>query len=563
MIIIGVIFRMTGGLCMFLFGMKVMSSGIQQSAGDKLKKALNFMTGNRFAGVITGFVITGIIQSSSAVTVMVVSFVNAGLLTLTQSIGVIMGANIGTTVTAWIVSLIGFSLKISEMALPAIGIGFIFSVIKWKYRSLGELILGFGILFMGLYYLTQEMSGINKIIDFNAMSAFRGMGFAAVLIGAGAGLLMTMLIHSSSASTAIVLSMAYSNIITYEMAAGMVLGANIGTTIDAALAAIGAKTSARQAALVHVLFNVIGTCWALPLIKPLLMLVNFITPGDPVGFGITTHLAMLHTVFNMINTIIFLPFVNPYARLVSFIIKDKKNGATPSGHYSLEYKSTALRDTPELNIIRAEKEIRDMAGLASEMYGKFSAALNSMRENPLTEDAVNALIRDLKEKENYADEMREAITAFLMECTQEQLNRRSKQRVSLLLRIIADLEDMTDDCYSVSLILERSVRKNQVFKNKEITALIPYVGLVAEFLDFLKDHLEGIHSAEQSVWAVEMENRIDESRNKLRKLGRKRIEAGKDVKTELLFIDLVRRIERLGDYCYSIAAALTVPRKAA
>ena len=548
---------------MFLFGMKVMSSGIQQSAGDKLKKALNFMTGNRFAGVITGFVITGIIQSSSAVTVMVVSFVNAGLLTLTQSIGVIMGANIGTTVTAWIVSLIGFSLKISEMALPAIGIGFIFSVIKWKYRSLGELILGFGILFMGLYYLTQEMSGINKIIDFNAMSAFRGMGFAAVLIGAGAGLLMTMLIHSSSASTAIVLSMAYSNIITYEMAAGMVLGANIGTTIDAALAAIGAKTSARQAALVHVLFNVIGTCWALPLIKPLLMLVNFITPGDPVGFGITTHLAMLHTVFNMINTIIFLPFVNPYARLVSFIIKDKKNGATPSGHYSLEYKSTALRDTPELNIIRAEKEIRDMAGLASEMYGKFSAALNSMRENPLTEDAVNALIRDLKEKENYADEMREAITAFLMECTQEQLNRRSKQRVSLLLRIIADLEDMTDDCYSVSLILERSVRKNQVFKNKEITALIPYVGLVAEFLDFLKDHLEGIHSAEQSVWAVEMENRIDESRNKLRKLGRKRIEAGKDVKTELLFIDLVRRIERLGDYCYSIAAALTVPRKAA
>jgi len=546
---------------MFLFGMKIMSNGIQQSTGDKLKKALNFMTGNRFVGVFTGFVITGIIQSSSAVTVMVVSFVNAGLLTLTQSIGVIMGANIGTTVTAWIVSLIGFSLKISELALPAVGIGFVFSAIKWKYRSLGELIMGFGFLFMGLYYLTQEMSGINKVIDFNAISAFREMGFAAVLIGAGAGMIMTLLIHSSSASTAIVLSMAYSDVVTYEMAAGMVLGANIGTTIDAALAAIGAKTSAKQAALVHVLFNVIGTCWALPLLKPLLVLVNFITPGDPVGFGITTHLAMLHTIFNTLNTIFFLPFVNPFARLVSFIIKDKKTEAAQSEHYILEYKSAALRDTPELNIIRAEKEIRDMAGLASEMYGKFRAVLNSMQENQLTEDAVNALIQELKEKENYADEMREAITAFLMECTREQLNPRSEQRVSRLLRIIADLEDMTDDCYSISLLLERSVRKNQVFKSKEITALIPYVGLVAEFLEFLKDHLEGIHSAEQSAWAVELENRIDESRNKLRKLGRKRIEAGKDVKTELLFIDLVRRIERLGDYCYSISAALTVPRR--
>jgi phosphate:Na+ symporter len=341
----------------------------------------------------------------------------------------------------------------------------------------------------------------------------------------------------------------------------MVLGANIGTTIDAALAAIGTKTAARQAALVHVLFNVIGTCWALPLIKPRLALVNFITPGTMTGMindpAIPTHLAMLHTVFNSINTILFLPFVNQFAAMVSFLIKGKKEEAPQDEHYRLEYRSVTLRNTPELNILRAEKEIRDMAGLASYMFGKFSAILNSMQENPLTEDAVAALIREMRIKEEYADEMREALTDFLIECTRERLNRRSEQRVSRLFRIISELEELTDDCYSLSFILERSVQKNQIIKSKEITALIPYVGLVAEFLNFIGGlQLGTVLSREQSAWARDLEDKIDKSRDKLRKLGRKRIEAGKDVKTELLFIDMVRRIEKLGDYCYSIAAAL-------
>ena len=552
--IIGVLFRMTGGLALFLYGMKVMSDGIQQGAGDRLQRALNFMTVNRFAGVLTGFVVTGIIQSSSAVTVMVVSFVNAGLLSLTQSIGVIMGANIGTTVTAWIVSIFGFSYKISDMALPAIGVGFVLRFINRKFKSPGEFILGFGFLLVGLYYLTQEMRGINGIINFNALSKFRDTGFLGSLIGAGAGVLLTVLIHSSSASTAIVLTMAFSNIITYDMAAAMVLGANIGTTIHAAMAAVGTKTAAKQAALVHVLFNVIGTLWALPLLRPLLELVHLLAPGDPVGVGVTMHLAMLHTIFNTINTILFLPFVKPLARFVTFIIKDKKGETTIPEHYLFEHRSASLLDTPELNILRAEKEIRDMAGLTSDMYGKFSAALISMQEAPLTEEKVDALTSELKAGENYADEMREALTAFLIECTREHLNPRSEKRVSRLIRIIADLEDMTDDCYSISLILERSVKKNHIFKGKEIKALIPYVGLVEEFLNFLKEHPGGVLTSEQAAWAGEIENRIDKSRNKLRKLGRKRIEAGKDVKTELLFIDLVRRIEKLGDYCYSIAA---------
>ncbi|GMO46109.1 MAG: hypothetical protein Pg6C_08060 [Treponemataceae bacterium] len=308
MAVISVLLSVSGGLCLFLYGMKVMGDGIQQTAGDRLQRVLNFMTGNRFIAVLTGIAVTAIIQSSSATTVMAVSFVNAGLLTLTQSVGVIMGANIGTTITAWIVSLVGFSLKLSALALPAVGIGFVVSIIKWKHKQLGDVILGFGLLFLGLDFLTKSMPQFGD--SFNVISRVSNLGFASVLIGAGAGLTMTLLTHSSSASTAIMLTMAYNGVVGYRMAAAMILGANIGTTIDAALAAIGTKTTAKRAALVHVLFNVIGTCWALPLLTPLLAVVDAVTPGaitpgmthSPL---ITAHLAMLHTVFNVINTALF------------------------------------------------------------------------------------------------------------------------------------------------------------------------------------------------------------------------------------------------------------------
>ncbi|MDR3166839.1 MAG: Na/Pi cotransporter family protein, partial [Treponema sp.] len=217
----------------------------------------------------------------------------------------------------------------------------------------------------------------------------------------------------------------------------------------------------------------------------------------------------------------------------------------------------SIQDTPEFNILRAEKEIRDMAGLVSSMYGQFRSALGMVKEEPITEEGVNALVEDLKGKENFADEMREELTRFLIECTRQKLNYRSERHVSQLLRIIADLEDMTDDCYAVSIILARSVKKDRIFKKKEMEALAPYIGLVADFLLFVQDHLGRRLTAEQAAYAEGLEKRIDKSQDKLRKLGRKRIEAGENVKTELLFIDLVRRIERLGDYCYNISEALS------
>jgi phosphate:Na+ symporter len=336
----------------------------------------------------------------------------------------------------------------------------------------------------------------------------------------------------------------------------MILGANIGTTIDAILAALGARTTAKRTALVHVLFNVVGSLVALIFFRPLLFLVDQITPGAREGAGILTHLAMFHTVFNIFCTLVFLPFVNQFAALVTFLIKEKHGETGERRAYKLEYSSGTIQNSPELNIIRAEKEIRDMAGIASAMYARVSAALGSLRQAVDPEAAVDALVRDMQEKEEIADEMREELTRFLIECTRQKLGHQSDQRVYHLLRIIADLEDMTDDCYSVSLLLERSVKKDLIFKEKEMEALAPYVALVQDFLGFVREHLGHHLTADNAVYARVLELRSEKSRNKLRKLGRKRIEAGENVKTELLFIDLVRRIEKLGDYCYNISEAL-------
>jgi phosphate:Na+ symporter len=557
---IEILFRIIGGLCLFLYGMKVMSDGIQQTAGDRLQRALNFMTKNRFIGVLTGAVVTTVIQSSSATTVMVVSFVNAGLLTLTQSIGVIMGANIGTTTTAWVVSLIGFKFDISAIALPILGAGFIIGAVKWKYRDLGTVFLGFGFIFLGLRFLTDAIPTVSpeSLVFIERIS---NMGFLSMLLALGVSTGITLLMHSSAAVITLIIALAFGKVINFEMAAAMILGANIGTTIDAILAAIGTRTAAKRTALVHVLFNVVGSIVALVFFRPLLFLVDVITPGSPNGTAIAAHLAMFHTVFNMFCTLIFLPFVRQFAGLVSFIIKDTPQEITEGRKpYKLEYSSGAIQNSPELNILRAQKEIRNMAGIASAMYAEASNALSSLKQSEDRETAVNTLMKNMQEKEEIADEMREELTRFLIECTHQHLSHQSDRKLSFLLRIIADLEDMTDDCYSISCILERSVKKNLIFKEKEMAALAPYVSLVEEFLNFVQQQLGDRITLKQVFYARDLESRIDHSRNRLRKMGRKRIEAGENVKTELLFIDLVKRIERLGDWCSNISESLAKMR---
>jgi len=550
---------------MFLFGMKMMSDGLQKSAGERMRKTLNFMTGNRFMGVLTGFAVTAIIQSSSAFTVIVISFVNAGLLTLTQFIGVLFGTNIGTTVTGWIISLVGFKISIDSLALPAIGIGFIISVTKWKYKHVGDLLIGFGFLFLGLYFLSNGIENSNSLFDFTAIGTIRDNRTLAVLIGLGVGLVMTIIINSSSAAVTLIMTLAFQDVITYEMAAGMVLGSNVGTTINAVLAGIAGNTESKRAALAHVLFNVLGLIWALPLLIPLLNLVEFIFPGDPWAAGpgntsIPVHLAGLHTLFNVINTVIFLPFVNQYAKLISMLIPDKKQEEKIE-HYKFAYLSAGNTESPELNILRAEKEISDMARIVSFMYSRFCTVLRGLHEEGGNDKENTAeLCAELLEKEEYIDEMRETLSAFLIECSRVKLNPKTEARISYLMQVISMLESMSDECYSISRLLEKSVDKNYLLKNKEMDELIPYVGLVEEFLSLLEKQLGRNPSSELKIRAAELENKIDKDRKKLQKLGRKRIEAGGNVKTELLFIDLVRRIERLGDYCFEISEENTLKK---
>jgi phosphate:Na+ symporter len=556
MAIIGILLHVTGGLCLFLYGMKVMSDGIQQAAGNRMRRALNFMTKNRFVGVLTGFAVTAVVQSSSAVSVMLVSFVNAGLLSLTQAIGVIMGANIGTTSTAWIVSLIGFEFDIAALALPAVGIGFIMQAAKWKHRDLGEVFMGFGFLFLGLRFLTDSLPRL----DPSHLEFIRGLssrGYASVLAGVGIGVGITLLMHSSSASITLTITLAMGGAIGFEFAAAMILGANIGTTIDAIMAAVGTKAAAKQTALVHVLFNVVGSLAALLFFRPLILLVDLFTPGSSGGSGIAAHLAMFHTIFNFLGTLVFLPFVRQFACLVTLIIRDREEPPEEEPRvYRLEHPPGTIQNTPELNIIRAEKEIRDMAGLAFQMFSAASSAFVSLPLAENREAAAEALVKKLGEREDYADQMREELTGFLIECTRPQLNYRSEKKIYQLLRIISDLEDMTDNCYSIGLLLARSVKKDLLFKHKEMEALSPYMRQVEDFLSFVREHLGRTITEEQASRAEELEKSVNKSRNKLRKMGRKRIEAGKDVKRELLFIDLVRRIEKVGDYCYNIAGAL-------
>jgi phosphate:Na+ symporter len=551
---LAILLRIMGGLCLFLYGMKVLSDGIQHAAGDRLHRILNLMTRNRFVGVLTGAVVTALVQSSSAVSVMVVTFVNTGLLSLTQAVGVIMGANIGTTTTAWVVSLVGFELDLSALALPAVGIGFCMQVIKWKHQDLGEVFMGFGFIFLGLRFLTDAMPSLDpEHLEF--IRRFSDLGVLSLLIGLGAGTIATLLMHSSAATITLIITMGMGGMVNLETASAMILGANIGTTIDAIMAALGAKTAARRTALVHVLFNVVGSLVAIVFFRPLIYLVNILTPGSPEGAGIAPHLAMFHTVFNVMGTVIFLPFVNQFAALVSFLIKDKDE-VPAAGAYRLEYVSGTLQNTPELNIVRAEKEIRDMAGLASSMFAGISKVLRDLPQEKHKEEAVDALVEKTREQEEFADEMRVELTRFLIECRRPQLGGQSERKIYQLLRIISDLEDMTDDCYGVGLLLERSVKKNLYFKDKEMEALVPYTRLVEDFLAFVREQLGRTITAEQESYAAELENLIDKSRDKLRKMGRKRIEAGADVKAELLFIDVVRRIEKVGDYCYNIAGAL-------
>ncbi len=549
--IVTMFLKLLGGLALFMYGMERTSDGIQRAAGEKLQSTLNFMTKNSLMAVLTGTVVTVAVQSSSATTVMLITFVNAGLLTLTQGIGVIMGANIGTTLTGWIIAVIGIAkFSIASLAVPIFGLGFFMSITKRRsdaFKSYGNALMGLALIFLGLGFIADAIPNPSPdMLLF--LRSFSDLGFIAIILAVLAGTLFTILINASSATLAIVIAMASQGIIDFDIAAALTLGANIGTTFDAFLASIasGASTSAKRAAWAHILFNVLGTIWVVIFFKPFMTLVDWTVPG-PIGpQSIGVHIAMLHTLFNSANTIILLPFVGKYAALLERIIREKPGEA----EMRAIYLPKTLMATPELSLIHARKEIADMAGIAQAMFGRIRG--NFEKEAP----DFDAEIQWFTAKENYADLMHEELSKFLIAVTTTDLSERTRGRVGMKLRIISELESMTDECLSIAFLLKKKRSKRLRFEPEALAALKPFSDLVDEFLAFIAARLHvGLTEIELGM-ASEMEDKIDAFKKHLKKLARKRLKGGADVKAELLYIDLIRHVEKMGDCAYAIAEEL-------
>ncbi|MBQ6780982.1 MAG: Na/Pi cotransporter family protein [Treponema sp.] len=540
-----------GSLCFLLYGMKLMSDGIQKGAGQKLQKALAFVTGNRVVGLLTGLVLTAVIQSSGATTVMVVTFVNAGLMTLQQSIGVIFGANIGTTITGWIVALFGFNFKMEMLAIPIFGLGYLLTIIKRIHKeNVGHAIMGFALLFIGLGWLSSafQMEEGGAFAQF--LVTVQGYGAVSIVIGVVVGAAITALLHSSSAMSAIIITMAYNNLVNWEFSAAMIIGSTIGSTIDAIMASFGARSDAKRVALVHVTFSLATAAIVLLFFHPFLAFIDFITPGNAIQ-QIIYHITMLHTVEKLLGAIIFLPFTKQIVWLMNKLIKDDPNGVPTE--YHLEFSERMAVESPEGCVFRVQKEMAAFADVVVEMFDSLQEGLRT----PSKEFVENQFPR-IEQLENYTDQMQDEIVHYLVRCTHLHLSDESKDNVSLMMQIAGEMESMADGCLNIANQIKKAFEREMNFPEEDVDRLLPYFELARQFLYFIQKNISNMQSltAEQFQFASELEEQIDEERRALRRLGRDRMEKGGDVRTELLYIDMVRQIEKFGDRCFDVASEL-------
>ena len=565
------IFSLLGALGMFLYGMNLMSSGLQKAAGDRLRGFLSAMTSNPFKRVATGVGITALIQSSSATTVMVVSFVNAGLLTLVQAIGVIMGANIGTTITAWMVSLLGFKADISVLAVPMMLFGFLFSNSKKNQnRNIGELIVGFALLFLGLSFMKESVPDLKQtpeVLEF--VTQWSGYGFWSVLIFLGVGTVLTLILQSSSATMAITLIMLSMGWIPFPMACAMVLGENIGTTITANIAASVGNASAKRAALSHTIFNVFGVIWALILFRPFLGLVGKIIElmGLPnpaaQGFIITSAvgdestaalygLSMLHTLFNTINTLILIWFTELIAKIVTRMVKEKENKEEKP--FRLKYIEAGHLATPELSTEQAFKEVIHFANISRNGLGYARAAINET--NPEKFDEIRG---KLVKYEEISDRIEYEIATFLNAVSAEEISARTSMKIKAIYKIIGELESLGDSGESISRILSRRNIHNKSFDGDTIKKLNAMIDLVDNAYRVMITNLTLAFDGklEEISNAYAAEERINYLRNNLRDEEIESIDGErKNYQTSVYYMDIVSQLETMGDFLINISQTL-------
>lgn len=551
MSILAKLFQLLGSLSFILYGMKLMSDGIQKSASNGLQKTINFMTQNRMMAMLTGLFVTAIIQSSGATTVMTISFVNAELLSLSQAIAVIFGANIGTTVTAWIVTLLGFKFDLSLTAMPAFGIGYFLTFFKrLKKQNLGEAIMGLGLLFLGLQMLSSFAPNLSAS-NFAFLQVIETEGLSTIFTGFLFGLIVTMLLHSSSATTAILITMGFSGVISWQFSATAVLGSNIGSTIDAVLASLDSKLNARRVAVVHVLFNLVGSIIALIFLGPFMALVDSFFANTVNSNNIGLHIAVFHTLFNVINTVIWLPFVNQVAHFVEYLIKPSKEDS--SSTYQIHFIAKSGNESAASFIIYAKAEIIKMSNLILEMFEDVKQLFHMEKKK---KDKREDIIKKLEVKEDYADQMQEKLSDFLVKTSRLSVTPQIDRKIHNMLGIIDNIENITDKIFEFALYLNRSFDNKIAISSSDIEKLIPYIEKVNEFIYFVHDNLENPLTEEQLVLAGKLEASIDTMRGKLKKLARVRLEKGANVKAELLYIEMVRKLEHIGDFLFSISNAL-------
>ena len=565
------IFTLIGALGMFLYGMNLMSSGLQKVAGDRMRHFLAAMTSTRFKSAATGVTITSIIQSSSATTVMVVGFVNAGLLALNQAIGVIMGANIGTTVTAWMISLLGFKADISILAVPLMAIGFILSIAKSeRRRNISELIIGFSLLFLGLSLMKESVPDLQKtpeVLEF--IKGWTEHGFGSVLIFLLFGTIMTLVLQSSSATMALTLIMMSLGWIPFHMAAAMVLGENIGTTITANIAASVAKPNAKRAALAHTLFNVFGVIWALAVFNYFTDFVGWIisclglpNPAD-MSYGATIDpasaestsalygLSMFHTLFNTFNTCILIWFIPQIERIVTTVIKDKPK--TEDDLVKLKYISAGHLSTAEISIGQAKNEVIHFAQISRNGLGYIREAVRAEK----AED-FEFYRQKLVKYEEIADRIDYEIAAFLNQMPQESISEHTRQQSKAMYKIIGELESLGDSGEAISRILSRRNSHGKVFSQEQISKIESLLNLVDNAYGVMIENLSReVVKAEHIKAAVDCEIAINDHRTMLREDEIHRIEEGDaSYHSSVYFIDTIVEIERMGDYIINISEAL-------
>ncbi|MDE6527501.1 MAG: Na/Pi cotransporter family protein [Muribaculaceae bacterium] len=585
-----------GAVGLFLYGMKVMSEGLQKAAGDRLRNILSAMTRNRFTGTVTGFFITALIQSSSASTVMVVSFVNAGLMTLAQSMAVIMGANVGTTFTAWVIALFGFKVDISAFALPMIGLAvpLLFSK-KSRTKSIGEFTIGFAFLFMGLDMISKYVPDLQSNPEmFAFLQHYASMGFGSVLIFCLVGMLVTMVIQSSAAMFAITLIMCSKGWITFDLACALVLGSNIGTTITPLLASMSGNVAAKRTAMGHLLFNLLGTMWTLAVFFPFVHLNSWITEeigqGDPSALyhyvttlqadnpdmynrvfetalptdtgdvlrhrtmisqmqvSVSFGLSIFHTVFNLINLGIMIWLTNIYVRIVEFLIPAKHQG---DDEFQLKFISGGILSASELNISQAEKEIHVFA----ERVGRMLPMARTLVHTKADSDEFNKVYSRLEKYEEISDRMELEIANYLNRCAEGRLSNESKRRIAAMLSIDSEIESIADSMLGVGKILLRKQQSHVQF-NDEIYANIDLMfGYVEKSIEAMLKVLNNIEKVEERdiIASYNREREINNLRNQLRTTNVENInDRHYEYQSGIYYMDIVSTLEKSGDYIINV-----------